>query len=549
MEQGINKLTKLIAIYARVSTARQEEEETINTQLMMVRDFAEKNGYTIAKEYIDDGWSGTVLERPGLDRLREDAKKGIWEAILMYDPDRLARNYAYQMVVIDELQEAGIDVLFVTTPAPKSIEEKIIMGGFKGIFAEYERAKIIERFRTGKLRKVKEGHPLVSEAPYGYTYVKMQDRVHGYYEVNEEEAKVVKMIFNWVAYDKLTIRGIVKKLQELGIQPRKSKRGVWNTSTLGHLLRNTTYIGEAQWGKSVAVAPERPIKNEKYRKIKKTSRKSRPEEEWHTIPTPAIIDKELFASAEKQRKENFELSNRNRKNDYLLAGKIWCDCGDRRVGEGPQRGKHLYYRCTGRVHSFPLPAVCAEGGINARLADGQVWDKIAELMTSPAILREQAERWLDSRRNKTSGVAVDTEGIKKQIARLKDEEDRYNRAYGAGAFTIEQLKEYTTPLREKLAVLERQIAQARIEESHIDTSRLPSLQEMEVFCGAARKTLQDLNFGQKQAIVRSVIEKVVGTKQELRVNGYIPVENTNNILLYAIHGNRRAAERRQIDPL
>src|SRR3989344_9498929 len=172
---------KLIAIYARVSTARQEEEGTIETQLSAVREFAKKNGYTIAKEYIDNGWSGDILARPQLDQLRQDAKNKIWEAVLVYDPDRLARRYSYQELVTDELREAGAEVLFVTTPSPKNGEEKILHG-VKGLFAEYERVKIAERFRLGKLRKVNEGHIIVREAPYGPTYILKKAAKHGSFE-------------------------------------------------------------------------------------------------------------------------------------------------------------------------------------------------------------------------------------------------------------------------------------------------------------------------------------------------------------------------------
>ena len=114
----------LIATYARVSTARQEEERTIEVQLGALRDFAREHGYTIVKEYIDDGWSGDILARPSLDQLREDAKKKIWQAVLIYDPDRLARRYSYQELVMDELRDMGLEVIFITVPSPKNSEEK-----------------------------------------------------------------------------------------------------------------------------------------------------------------------------------------------------------------------------------------------------------------------------------------------------------------------------------------------------------------------------------------------------------------------------------------
>lgn len=157
---------KLTAIYARVSTARQEEEQTIKTQLSAVNELVQKGDFKVVEEYIDEGWSGDILARPALDKLRQDAKSKLWDTIVVYDPDRIARRYSYQELVMDELREAGIEMVFVTISAPKNSEDKILYG-VRGLFAEYERAKIGERFRLGKLRKVKEGHILVSEPLYG----------------------------------------------------------------------------------------------------------------------------------------------------------------------------------------------------------------------------------------------------------------------------------------------------------------------------------------------------------------------------------------------
>ena len=145
------KLNKPIAVYARVSSSNQENEGTIETQLSAIHDYAEKNDYSIIQKYLDNGWSGDNIIRPELDRLRVDAKKRIWNTVLIYDPDRLARRYSYQELILDELREGGITVLFVTTPPPTNSIEKILYG-VQGLFAEYERAKIAERFRLGKIR-------------------------------------------------------------------------------------------------------------------------------------------------------------------------------------------------------------------------------------------------------------------------------------------------------------------------------------------------------------------------------------------------------------
>lgn len=521
--EDIKKTINLIAVYARVSTARQEEEGTIETQLSVVREFAKKNGYTIVKEYIDDGWSGDILARPQLDQLRQDAKSKIWEAVLIYDPDRLARRYSYQELVMDELREAGIEMLFVTTPTPKNGEEKILHG-VKGLFAEYERVKIAERFRLGKLRKVKEGHILIGEAPYGLTYIKKQDKKHGYFVINKDEIINLNKIFLMVD-EGLTIRAVVKRLRELGIKPRKSRRGVWSTSTLSHLLRNKTYIGEAYFGKSYTVVPDRPFNTEKYRKTRKTSKRLRPENEWISIPVSPIIDRNLFTRVQEQLRMNFELCKRNRKNEYLLAGKMRCICGNRRTGEGPQHGKHLYYRCSARVLSFPLPSQCAEKGINARIVDALVWQRIAKLMSSPELLVEQANRWLKQRHDKRQDVSANVEDIQKEVSKLKEQEDRYNKAYGVGLFPIEKLKEYISQIRERIAVIESQLAKTESGRGGMNGAVMPKPYEVKLFAKKAAETLQNLNFEARRAIVMNVLDKVVGTKKELQVFGYIPIEN------------------------
>jgi site-specific DNA recombinase len=421
----------------------------------------------------------------------------------------------------------------------------------RGVFTEYERMKIKERFRLGKVRKANEGHIIATEAPYGYTFIVKKgkkgdaDFHQGYYQVNEYEAQIVKNLFSWVADEGLTLRAIVRRLQELKIPPRKSKRGVWNTSTLSTLYKNKTYIGEAHYGASYAVMPTNPTKKEGYKKIKKTSRKAKPENEWIKIPVPVIIDKEVFDRVNVQLRKNFQLCQRSKKNDYLLAGKIQCVCGNRRAGEGPQRGKFLYYRCADRVLSFPLPPTCKERAVNARIADVIIWDKIVELMSSPELMREQIERWMKKQNDKPTVSFTDITTLEKEMIKLKSQEDRYNKAYGAELFTMEQLREYTIPIRERMVALESQIAQKRQENAIESPFALPTAEDMKAFAEESKKALGNLNFEAKRGIVVNVIEKVVGTKERLQVYGYLPV----NINECTIHRHCRVAQRREIDSL
>jgi site-specific DNA recombinase len=345
----------------------------------------------------------------------------------------------------------------------------------------------------------------------------------------------VKLIFGWVADSGYTLRKIVRKLLELGIKPRKSKRGVWSTSTLSTLLRSRAYIGEAHWGASYAVAPQNPIKQETYRKIKKTSRRMRPEEEWFIIPVPAIIDRELFGRARAQLDANYALSKRNRKNEYLLAGKIRCICGRTRSGEGVLRGRHLYYRCSDRVLRFPLPAVCKERGINARISDQLVWHKIVELMSSPELMLSQAERWIRSKQDKTLNSIGDEKVLENELASLSEQLGRHNRAYGAGLFTIEQLREYTQPIKDRIAAVELQ--SSKPDPSVIKTPVQPQKEDLELFADEARKTLHNLSFSQKRAILLNTVDRIVGTPSELQIYGSIPIEN--HVELQTNHRDRQ----------
>ena len=322
--------------------------------------------------------------------------------------------------------------------------------------------------------------------------------------------------------EKLTLRAVVKRLQKLGIQPRKSKRGVWNTSTLSTLLKHEVFIGTTYWGASYAVIPERPYKTEGYKKVKKTSRKMRPKTQWYPIKVPAIIDKDLFDRVGWQLRKNFETLGRNKVNEYLLAGRIYCLCGARRAGEGVQRGKHLYYRCENRVHTFPLPPTCAEPGINAKIADVLLWKNIEELFKSPELLSKQIERFRKNRPNRMPhGSTIDINSTKKEITRLQVQEDRFASAYSKEIISLEKFEEYVAPVREKIRMFENQIAKARLEENPPEETKLPNENEVEAFAKESVQFIQNLNFQAKQDIIRRTVDKVMGNGKELQVYGTI----------------------------
>jgi site-specific DNA recombinase len=234
---------KIAAIYARVSSARQQRQETIASQVTALLDYAQARDYQVSPHhtYQDEEYSGASLDRPALDRLRDAVAAGELEAVLILSPDRLARQFAYQYVVAEEFERAGCQVVFVsqglaTTPAERMLQE------MTGVFAEYERAQITERCRRGRLFHARQGQLWLSQAPYGYTYLPRTDTCPGQLVLNEGEAEVVRQLFRWLIEEQLSTYQITKRLNETGIRTRHGKSR-WAGGYVTNLLRNPIYTG------------------------------------------------------------------------------------------------------------------------------------------------------------------------------------------------------------------------------------------------------------------------------------------------------------------
>src|SRR2546423_3112 len=185
------------AIYARVSSDRQKENHTIASQTEALKEFARTHSYTVPSEWVfqDEGYSGAILARPGLESLRDLATEGQIRAVLVYAPDRLSRKYAYQILLAEEFSRCGVELIFLKSPAGATPEDQLLVQ-FQGMIAEYERAQIAERSRRGKRHRAKSGCiNVLSGAPYGYHYVRKTDTAAAYYAVIESEAEVVREVF------------------------------------------------------------------------------------------------------------------------------------------------------------------------------------------------------------------------------------------------------------------------------------------------------------------------------------------------------------------
>ncbi len=301
-------MNKPAAIYARVSSDRQKENHTIASQTAALIEYAQKNEYSVPPEWVfqDEGYSGAILVRPGLEALRDLAAEGQIAAALVYSPDRLSRKYAYQVLLSEELARCGVELIFLKAPAGTTPEDQLLVQ-FQGMIAEYERAQIAERCRRGKKHMAQQGGVnVLSGAPYGYRYVRKSDTSAAFYEVMEAEAKVVRMVFEIYTQQRLSINAIARLLNARQIATR-TRKGRWERSTVWGMLRNPAYRGTACYGKTeqrLRQRVTRPLRQRKALPSRDVGGHERPRAEWIEVPVPALVSEEMFALPQEQLEKN-----------------------------------------------------------------------------------------------------------------------------------------------------------------------------------------------------------------------------------------------------
>ncbi|MBK3844727.1 recombinase family protein, partial [Paraburkholderia aspalathi] len=257
------------------------------------------------------------------------AALGAIDRLYILSPDRLARKYAYQALLMEELGSYGVQVVFLNHAIGTTPEESLLLQ-MQGMISEYERAKIAERNRRGKLHGAKRGTVnVLSGAPYGYRYIRRQlDGTPARYVIELPQAATVKAIFEWVGLERLSLGDVIRRLGEAGTVTASGKP-YWDRSVVWGILRNPAYMGRAAFGKTQVCDHQVRVRTQRHSADvprKPYSAKRADRQQWIEIPVPAIVSEALFDIVQEQLAENRKLARQRRDNAplRLLQGLTVC---------------------------------------------------------------------------------------------------------------------------------------------------------------------------------------------------------------------------------
>jgi site-specific DNA recombinase len=510
------------AVYARVSTTRQAQAQTIEQQLDRLQAAVAERGWTLDEQHVyrDDGYSGTSLGRPGLDRLRDHAALAELDLVLVTAPDRLARNYVHQVLLIDELGRHGLKVEFLDRPMSQDPHDQLLLQ-IRGAVAEYERTLIAERMRRGRQAKLRAGTLLPwTTPPFGYRLDPERPRDAAGVRVEQAEAVLVAQLFDWYLEPQATVYRLTKRLTDLGV-PTPTGKPRWNAASVRGILRNPAYAGRALTNRT-RVVPARRRKSALLPVGPGESHTPRPAEEWIAVPVPPIVSEETFAQVQAKLDTNQQSAARNTRHEYLLRALVSCGacrlaCTMRRTQAG-----YRYYLCRGRTDALRVAQGqrCTARYIPAEQLDQLVWSDLCALLGDPAQVAHALERarggaWLPQQLQARQAT------IDQALGQLERQQQRLLDAYLAevvGLAELERKRQELDRRRATLAAQQRQldaVAEQRLELRAVADG-------IEAFCQTVRAGLATATFAQRRLLVELLIDRVIVTDGQVEIRYVLP---------------------------
>lgn len=503
------------ALYARVSSSQQANVQMIESQLSALRERMRSDGCVAPaeREFVDDGCSGASLMRPALERLRDTVALAELDRLYVHSPDRLARKYAYQVLLLDELQHAGVEVVFLNHAIGQTPEDDLLLQ-VQGMVSEYERAKIMERSRRGKRHKARNGQiSVLSGAPYGYRYVSLAEGAGcARFDIVAEQAQVVQSIFEWVGRERTTLGEVSRRLASRQIPSSHGKKE-WDRSTVWYMLKNPAYQGSAVFGRKRICAAQPGLRPRRGKRMPPAqSAITTSPDQWTSIAVPALVDADLFDAVQAQLTENREFARAGRGGvSYLLQGLVVCKqcgyayCGRHcsKVAAGGQRTHYRYYRCTGSDASRSGgERVCTNTQVRTEHLDQAVWQQVCALLSDPQRLTQEYSRCLQALTQPADDVT--RAAVAKQLRHCDQGMSRLIDAYTEGYVEKPEFESRIGGLRARRQALEQQ--QQQLDEAVLSKADLRLIiGHLEDFAEKVDVGLAEIDFAKQRDLIRALV--------------------------------------------
>ena len=437
-----------IAAYCRVSTEKEAQIDSLEKQIEFFNEFTKKNGYELYKLYADEGISGKQIKhRKQFQQMMIDAKAKKFEKVVVKDVSRFARNTVDLLQSVRELKSYGVQVDFLNNGEVMEGGSEFILT-ILGAMAQQESANMSKRVKFGKDITAQKGR--VPNLVFGYD--KMPNERYTL-KINEEEAKIVKEIFESYVYKGIGTTKIAWDLNDRGIRTKKTK-SKWVQTSIVRMLKNPIYTGRVTNKKSEVTD------------FITGTRKDLPEEEWIVVERPEmrIISDELFNRAQEileQRSNEFKLKSKREKTEYVFSTLIYCKhCGYsfRRIKrkykeDGPE---YIRWVCSGRnsmgVNHCPNTTVIDEEELLSAIKT-----YLKSIISNKKNFMKAVEKDFEKITKLRQSNERSEESLLKEIEKVTTKKQKYMEMFQNEVINIKELKEYTNPLNEDIARLEREL--------------------------------------------------------------------------------------------
>jgi site-specific DNA recombinase len=463
-----------VATYSRISTDEERQPNSLEAQRVRLDSFVSSQPEWRIEQRYEDQFTGTVIDRPALTRVLRDAKLDRFDVLLVYRVDRLARSIRGLAQVIDELDQAGVIFRSVTEPFDTGTPAGRMMVQMLGVFAEFERALIVERITAGLERKAARGGWCGGQRPYGLNIADDRDHL----ERNPTEAPLVPVIFDQYVNRQLGSSALATWLNEQGHRTKNGR--LWSAGSVITVLRNRAYIGEIYYRGN-----------------------------WYPAPHDPLIPEQLFEKAQAILTERCEDRSRRRSNpsEYLLSGRLRCGrCGQAYIGTTAhgRSARYSYYTCftrvrygTKRCDNDRLPAEQLEQAVTRRL-----WKVLDDHDLIDRAITQTYER-LTQRDDTQQSELVATQ---RKLADTRAALNRYFRAFEAGTMPEATCAPRIASLNEQVAAFERRVSELDTHEN--EQPERTSAAELDALRSALRAALKDSPPARTKTVLHSLIETI-----------------------------------------